>query len=65
MKGHGSNRDDGRIRPGIHLREGPGKDGRQEGTSLMTNPVFKEQLHLGSEMTSGIYRKAIGLEIVK
>jgi hypothetical protein len=39
---------------------------RQEGTNGTRNQDFKEQLRLGSERTSsGIYRKAIGLEIVK
>jgi hypothetical protein len=39
---------------------------RHEGTSGTRNRGFEEQLRLGSERTSsGIYRKTIGLEIVK
>jgi hypothetical protein len=37
-----------------------------EGTNGTRNRDFKEQLHLGNERTtSRIYRKTIGLEIVK
>jgi hypothetical protein len=39
---------------------------RLEGTNGTRNRDFKEQLRLGNERTtSGIYRKTIGLEIVK
>jgi hypothetical protein len=39
---------------------------RQEGTNGTGNRDFEEQPRLGSERTtSGIYRKTIGLEIVK
>jgi hypothetical protein len=39
---------------------------RLEGTNEIRNRDFKEQLPLGNERTtSGIYRKNIGLEIVK
>jgi hypothetical protein len=39
---------------------------RQEGTNGTRNRDFKEQLRLGNERTtSRIYRKTIGLEIVK
>jgi hypothetical protein len=38
---------------------------RQDGTNGIRNRDFEEQLRLGSERTSGIYRKTIGLEVVK
>jgi hypothetical protein len=68
IKDRRSNRDDGRIRPEINLQEEPGRRQLmlQVGTNGTRNRDFKEQLRLRSERTTnGIYRKTIGLEIVK
>jgi hypothetical protein len=57
MKGRRFNGNDGRLRMRqlMHL----------EGTNGTRNGDFEEGLHLGNEKTSEIYRKTIGLEIVK
>jgi hypothetical protein len=74
MKDHQLNRGGGGIRPGINLREEPGKDGHSEGENYCTSkaPVepgtetSEEQLQRGSERTtSKFHRKALRLEFVK